>query len=487
MDYLKSHIRLCTFPTLATVGFLLLLMHKSEFPAVFNRYSINYTILLILSALNLGLFWWKSVLRVSYQRLIERLSPGPVLSFLVVVISVIFLIDFVIGIGAPHSPRDWIRLGLLGVLLFQVEASRERSIFTSSHLALLASSLAVTVILLEVVFVLCLAERQTPKSKREFLRLMASSWPGPISVPKPPGTFRILGLSDSFGTWGGISNYHYLLEDILRRDVAPTSQMINISVEGYDTLHELAILRHGIAYSPDLVVHGFFVGNDFKLYGDVMDTYTYLSIPVSRDLRTSRYRPRRFLIRAWIERALKALQETRRRERELRVGTVDRVGTFSKSAFLQIQFSRMGTFANRRDEAVDRMKKVFPVLDSIRAVAEGGGASYVMVIHPDQTQVDDKLRQDIITTFRVNEEEYDFDLPQQILRSYCEDRGIPCLDLLPSFRAKAKGVVLYLPLDSHYNHTGNALAATKISHFLQNSQFLGNIRQTTDGKVQAGQ
>lgn len=436
---------------------------------------MNYTILLILCALNLGLLWLKTVRRVSYQRLRERVSPGPLLSLLLVTIPVIFLMDLA-GIDPPNSPGQWVNLMLFGVLALQVEALSERPVLMSNHLALLATSLGLTVILLELIFVFFLLDSRTPKTETEFFRLMTSNairksdsaWPRPIPFAKPPGTFRILGLSDSFGTSGGItSNYHYQLEDLLRRDMSPAIQMVNISVPGYDTIHELEILRRfGMAYSPDLVLHGFFVGNDFSLYGDQVDVYTYLGIPAGRSRSNTRYRPRNFLSRDWIQQALFFLQERRRTQNELALDATNRAASYSKSSYLTMQFRRMNGWAKPTDKDVQRIQKVFPVLDAIRLSAEQGGARYVMVIHPDQTQVDDTLRHEILTTFQANEHEYDFELPQRVLRAYCADRGIQCLDLLPIFRAKANEGALYLLRDTHYNHTGDGLAAASIAQFL---------------------
>ena len=124
------------------------------------------------------------------------------------------------------------------------------------------------------------------------------------------------------------------------------------------------------------------------------------------------------------------------------------------------------------------MEKVIPVLEAIRHAAEEGGARYVMIIHPDQTQTDEHLRQEITRTFPVAEKEYDFDRPQKILTSYCAAKGILCLNLLPEFRAKAKLGALYGIRDGHYNLNGNELAAAMISQFLLDKQL---IRSTISG------
>jgi hypothetical protein len=90
-----------------------------------------------------------------------------------------------------------------------------------------------------------------------------------------------------------------------------------------------------------------------------------------------------------------------------------------------------------------------------------------MVIHPAQIQVDNELRKNVMTEFSRKEVDYDFELPQKVLASYCADRSIPCLDLLPAFRAAGEHTDLYLLRDRHYNANGNELAARKIAEFLR--------------------
>lgn len=495
MQHVRHYLRERILLVLGIVGFLFLLTHKSEFPAVFNKYSLNYTIMLILAGINLGLFWRLSVLRVSYRQLIRRFSGRPLISMAILMVSLVFLSDLIVGVPSTPGPGDWVNLALVMGILIQIEGLRRESGQLLNHLALCACSLVLTVILVEMIFVFFLLDSRTPKTETEFFRVMTSNairksdsaWPRPISFAKPPGTFRILGLSDSFGTFGGVtSNYHYQLEDLLDRDASPTIQVVNISVPGYDTLFELAILRRfGMAYSPDLVLHGFFVGNDFSLFGGDVDAYSFLGVPAYRNLHISRYRPRNFLSRDWIQQALERLEEVRRRRLELTVVATDRVGSYAKSSYLKMQFGRMNGWAKGTDRDVQRMEKVFPVLDAIRSSAEQGGARYVMVIHPDEMQVNNKVRQEILTTFQLNENEYDFDLPQKVLRSYCANRGIHCLDLLPIFRASADKGDLYLLRDTHYNHTGHELAAASISNFLQDRQLLPDTGRKALGNPKA--
>jgi len=117
MSYRKSRIGPWIFPALATTGFLLLLTHESEFPIVFSRYSSDYTVLLLLYALNLALLWRISVLHVSYWHLIGQSSARVVLLFVVLLIPIILAVHFASALSSGHR----VILGLLAGLLGQAE------------------------------------------------------------------------------------------------------------------------------------------------------------------------------------------------------------------------------------------------------------------------------------------------------------------------------------------------------------------------------
>ena len=91
--------------------------------------------------------------------------------------------------------------------------------------------------------------------------------PRDYSLEKPPGTFRIVGLGDSymFGMYvEDDETYLQILEQKLwARGVR--AETINTALPGYNTAQEAAVLaHHGMSYHPDLVIYGF-VGNDLGL------------------------------------------------------------------------------------------------------------------------------------------------------------------------------------------------------------------------------
>ncbi len=475
-----SQVRPWILPILGTLALIPLLMHQSDSAVLFDRYSGHYSLVLVLYSVNLAILFRRAALSDCNQQEIKQPSAQELLSLIVLFFSAVFLVDFLTYLNV----RDGLTIILVVGILVQTGALQQDFLLrAANYVAPVAGSVALTVIFLEAIFAFFLIETRTPKSQREYLRLMTSpellmgdtAWPRSVPMAKTAGTIRIMGLSNSFGTFGGrTSNYHYLLESILRRELAGNIEMLNLSVPGYDPLHELAILdRFGKHYDPDLVVYSFVVATDFEFDG--ADVYVYQGIPLSYPT-TSRYLPHNFLLRDWIKQALGLIYEERLRQREAKLVTPDQLGLYSKRTYLQMQLRRMNVWGNRSKNNIKQMENVFRVIDAIRSTAEENGARFVMVIHPDETQVNDGLRQEMITSFQLNEADYDLDLPQKVLRAYCAERKIPCLDLLPIFRSEGKDAELYALRDSHYNPAGQKLAAASISEFLYKRQLVTNVR-----------
>jgi len=453
---------------LGTVVCLLLLMHKSDSAVVLGRYSVDYSILLTLFGLNVLLLWIRGI-RSSSLRLAERLAWPSILSLTVALFCVVFLFDLFSPRSLSVWPAHWVILALIAAMLSQLDTLRGRSFFLP-RLAMAGIAVIFGVIAAECLLVFFLLKSVTPTTEREFLELMRNPdyfgwtpWPEPIAEQKPPGTYRFIGLADSFGIWGGAeSNYFRLLENLLQADSSAKVQLVNLSIDGYEPSHQLASLRFGMRYSPDLVVHGFFVGNDFTLSDDRI--YKFLGVRTHRASDAVPYRPRDFLLRGWAQSVWQIAGEKRLIEREKEAGIS--TGTLSRKSFLAMQQFRLKTWGRRGEANLRYLKSVFSLLDEIRRVAEGSGTRYVLVIHPDQTQIDEALRRELVTSFGMREQDFDFDLPQQVVLEYCAARRVTCLDLLPTFRAHAQTGDLYLPRDTHYNEAGRRLAAAAIRDFL---------------------
>jgi len=97
----------------------------------------------------------------------------------------------------------------------------------------------------------------------------AAGYRGPLHSAESTGSFRIVGLGDSFMFGFGVADqqaYLARLESRLNR-AAPTPrvEVVNLAVPGYNTVMEVeALERKGVAYHPDVVLIEF-ISNDFDL------------------------------------------------------------------------------------------------------------------------------------------------------------------------------------------------------------------------------
>ncbi len=332
-------------------------------------------------------------------------------------------------------------------------------------------SVIVGLCLCEAVFRTAFLKDKVPTTEQDFFRLVSSSWPKTILVEKKPDTYRILGLADSFGVAGQESNYHYFLESFLK-DKGIKVELINYSVREYGLFEELTLLRRFAAsYHPDLVLHGVCVGNDLDmLYGRLME-YKNISIRVKNPLWFSQ--TSNFSLLEWLYRYIKYRFECRRLQNEYEKNKS--IDSFSEERFLEIGYKRMAICSLQKNQA-SRRQKVIQLLDEIRNEAARIKATYIMVIHPDQFQVEQDLQNQIITKYKAKKEDYDFKLPQEFLKNYCRSRGILYIDLLPVFISGGLKGGLYLKRDTHYNTNGNKLAAKAVYEFLQNQNLFINTQ-----------
>lgn len=105
-----------------------------------------------------------------------------------------------------------------------------------------------------------------------FIRVNSAGFRGPQwTVAKPPGTFRIAVIGDSF-TEAPQVNYNRTFCAIAQHELGECKafqgrkvQVMDFGVDAYGTAQELATLRrHVWRYSPDFVVLAFFSGNDLR-------------------------------------------------------------------------------------------------------------------------------------------------------------------------------------------------------------------------------
>jgi hypothetical protein len=361
--------------------------------------------------------------------------------------------------GAEPSHR---LLLLSALLLAALLAAFDRRGEWMVGIALPLWYVALALLTLEGVTGTFLIERLVPNTEDLFRKRVVQRWPYETEKEKAPGTYRILALGDSFGIVHEDKNYLY---EVHRRFEAEGThaEIINFSIQAIEPNDQLKVLRRfGEEYHPDLVLHSFFIGNDFVIPPG--EFVTLGGIYVRHHEGLAGFHPKNFLLVNWIEGRWKVLSEHAKRQKEIQ--GAEPAGMFSRKEFLDIEVNRLVQTSKKGEATQSHLSASLPILDDIRQIALDMGADYALVALPDQFQVDPALFGEILQEFGLSAEDFDLSHPQSVLRSYCVDRGIPFLDILEAFRGDGRGGDLFLLRDTHFNLEGNAIVADRVHRFL---------------------
>lgn len=266
-----------------------------------------------------------------------------------------------------------------------------------------------------------------------------------IAAPKPPGSFRILGLGDSMVF--GIVPYERNFLTLLEADLAgrtPPVEIVNMGIASIGPRGYLEVLAdEGLALHPDLVLVSFFMGNDF-IEGDQRQPWSYV-------LAFARYlwaeKPRGTLVRG-----SGAYQ--------------DDAPSFEPARYLEIESQRATIFRKGNPDFDVWLTSVVGNLGRMKRLCDARGSGFLVLVLPDEMQVSPELQAEV---FAGRTGEFDLELPNRRLAQALERAGLAHFDLLEAFRAAGRGARLYKPRDTHWNVAGNRLAADLIREELLRS------------------
>jgi hypothetical protein len=106
-------------------------------------------------------------------------------------------------------------------------------------------------------------------------------------------------------------------------------------------------------------------------------------------------------------------------------------------------------------------------LRQMKRWADLRGVPFLVVLLPDENQINEPLQQLLVP--EGERDDFDFEMPQKLLRPGLEEAGIAYLDLLSTFRKDSR--CLYMD-DTHWIDTGHALAAREIAAMLTQGSWL---------------
>jgi hypothetical protein len=313
-----------------------------------------------------------------------------------------------------------------------------------------------------------------------------------------PAGFRILGLGDSFAFGYGVEEDDTYLARLERALAGRRAEVINAGLAGMGPDNEARLLAaDGPGLRPDLVLVGFYVGNDLiDAATGVARTRLRNGSPMVPEAILERWyrplRPGRILPPPLARPAPGGLdlplpfKDSLRRHSHLyrlvtgRVGrvqmawrappaataSVDEFNPFRQEAFC------LKSYPPEFDLAWQRAKDA---LGEIKAWCDGHGARLAVVVFPTEAQVYPERWEDVRRRFALRDEDFDLDKPQRILSEYAARSGIPLIDLLPVLRAaRGTGGPLYFRRDIHWTPRGHKVAADEILRALESLGLLPN-------------
>ncbi len=278
--------------------------------------------------------------------------------------------------------------------------------------------------------------------------------------PKGPGTFRILAVGDSFTEGAGVEAeeaWPQVVEGLLARSGPRRVEVVNAGVGGWDPFQYAQFFEsRGLALEPDLVVVGFFVGNDaYSRFLTVESLWTAVG-----GRRVTREAARRPSIRIAV-----FLQEHFHLARALRgrpPGFAPRRSCEDFSPWLlEAETDRLENHLKRSPEREARARPNVDQVLRIRLFAQAKGVPVVVALFAEESQVHAALRARLLAGRDAGA--YDFEMPQAMLREMFAAEGVPVVDLLPDFRRDPR--CLYMN-DTHWNPAGHVLAARVLADAL---------------------
>jgi lysophospholipase L1-like esterase len=284
----------------------------------------------------------------------------------------------------------------------------------------------------------------------------------PVTIQKPKGTYRILVLGDSFTAGSNVSQenaYPQVLESLFKANNMPHVEVINAGIGGWDPFQYAQYYQYyGHKFSPDLVLIGFFVGNDtYTGVKDVSQTNTaVLGRRVSREARQSNMIKLKVFTYDRFNLARLLLNKGPRKRNFIRRDCKD----FSKR-YLAVQKGRLQNHLKNSVSRREQLKNTLSQIIRIKTLANKKSIPLKVIIIPDENQINTNLQARLINNQELDK--FDFAMPQSVLLTSFKNANITAIDLLPVFKKQKR--CLYMN-DTHWSSEGHKLAAKTIYNAL---------------------
>ena len=344
---------------------------------------------------------------------------------------------------------------------------------------------------------------------------------------KPPGTFRVLVLGDSFVEAIQVpleQTFTARLEKCLAGRASQPVEVINAGVSGYGPGEALLYFTHeGVKFQPDLVLLAIFIGNDIRNMQHQLGS-SLLEVTGGYEfyLEDGQFRQR------WVDWAnpnyeLSFLEQFLRRYSKIYY-ILKSPDSLVPHRWEDVTESWLGEpgddednptetavidLPDRPDYAADQSLMIFfrgfpnhplippeirhmwelfsaSLLELDRRV-DSTGSQFAAVIIPRGQQVHQAMYEGWVAKYTgkfhgLRREDWDVTAPNTATRELLQGQGVPTLDLLPGFWAydQSHDDLLYFSHDGHFNEKGHEVAADLMCGWLIETQLAPPVNNPTE-------
>jgi hypothetical protein len=313
---------------------------------------------------------------------------------------------------------------------------------------------------------------------------------GEHSYENPTGIPRIIVLGDSFMEAFSVKSGETFYSQLARRlqEAGRPVEVINLGVGGYGTLQEyLVYMAEGRRYRPDVVLLGFYFGNDLRNNNLELETIVtggsmkVMSRPFLDASRTDKFAITTIDYEGAIQRyntGVQAKDTLLRRLAEhlaiFRALEMARDRLFPAQTQItadeqeQLDFVALGMHFCEEPSAFTRAwGNTRRILEQLNGEVRASGAELVIFTVTAEHEADPALMRSLAADF------YDPDAlcldtvpAYQRLRGISDELGVTYIDLMPEFHQGAVAGKDFFLADRHWNAASHALAAARVTEVL---------------------
>jgi len=281
-----------------------------------------------------------------------------------------------------------------------------------------------------------------------------------FSLQKRTGTLRVAAIGDSFF----VSEVPRPQGVIARTGALLAASGIPVEVHNFGIVasdiddYRIILEQEALAFAPDLVLLGVYVGNDLRI-STVSRAFDHRFYAIDRALSDIRQRSaERRLVRDG------AFRDVTRSE------TAEGIPITTRDRYLESVRRELAFFREDASTAVARAWfDSLAGLAQIIALCREREVPIAVVLSPSHVQVSRALLEEGARSAGINAAELDVAIPQRRLTAFLAARGVPVLDLLPAFARAAREHDpdgFYLNNDTHWSVAGNEIAAQAVARFV---------------------